>query len=163
MHIFYRCIYSRPACNRFSWDVDQPRKISTTLLNRKLVRRKIEGQCSIHSSAGLVYCLLRLLYRRKKRKSDNWRVQITFYWNVIFNFTEMLRSWKRTTEFLFFNLRIKITEMTPELGWGSKFGTTKCRTANISKIRNFEYWNNERSVIVFFNFRFFLNFFICLN
>ena len=24
-------------------------------------------------------------------------------------------------------------------GWGSKFGTTKCRTADISKIRNFEY------------------------
>ena len=24
-------------------------------------------------------------------------------------------------------------------GWGSKFRTTKCRTADISKIRNFEY------------------------
>ena len=38
-------------------------------------------------------------------------------------------------------------------GWGSKFGTTKCRKADISKIRNFEYWNNESRVIRFFYFR----------
>ena len=37
--------------------------------------------------------------------------------------------------------------------WGSKFETTKCRTADISKIRNFEYWNNESRVIRFFYFR----------
>ena len=33
-------------------------------------------------------------------------------------------------------------------GWGSKFGT-----ADISKIRNFEYWNNESRVIRFFCYR----------
>ena len=38
-------------------------------------------------------------------------------------------------------------------GWGSKFGTTKCITADISKIRNFEYWNNETWVIRFFYFQ----------
>ena len=38
-------------------------------------------------------------------------------------------------------------------GWRSKFGTTKWRTADISKIRNFEYWNNESRVIRFFYFR----------
>ena len=38
-------------------------------------------------------------------------------------------------------------------GWGSKFRMTKCRTADISKIRNFEYWNNESRVIRFFYFR----------
>ena len=40
-----------------------------------------------------------------------------------------------------------------ENGWGSKFGMTKCRTADISKIRNFEYWNNETRVIRFFYVR----------
>ena len=30
-------------------------------------------------------------------------------------------------------------KMVAQHGWGSKFGTTKCRTADISKIRNFEY------------------------
>ena len=38
-------------------------------------------------------------------------------------------------------------------GWGLKFGTTKCRTADISQIRNFEYWNNESRVIRFFYFQ----------
>ena len=38
-------------------------------------------------------------------------------------------------------------------GWGSKFRATKSRTADISKIRNFEYWNNETRVIRFFYFR----------
>ena len=38
-------------------------------------------------------------------------------------------------------------------GWGSKFVTTKWRTADISKIRNFEYWNNESRVTRFFYFQ----------
>ena len=29
-------------------------------------------------------------------------------------------------------------------GGGSKFGTTECRTTNISKFQNYEYQNNER-------------------
>ena len=40
----------------------------------------------------------------------------------------------------------------PKKGWKSKFGTTKYRTAGISKIRNFEYWNNESRIIRFFIF-----------
>ena len=49
------------------------------------------------------------------------------------------------------------------LGWGSKFGTTKCRTADISKIRNIEYWNNESRVIWFFIFKFISYIYVCLN
>ena len=45
-----------------------------------------------------------------------------------------------------------------DFGWRSKFGTTKCRTADISKIRNFEYWNNASRNIRFFYFQiYFLN------
>ena len=36
-------------------------------------------------------------------------------------------------------------DVTRVYEWGSKFKTTKCRTADISKIRNFEYWNNKSS------------------
>ena len=39
------------------------------------------------------------------------------------------------------------------MGWASKFGMTKCRTADISKIRNFEYENNESRVIWFVYFQ----------
>ena len=47
-------------------------------------------------------------------------------------------------------------------GWGSKFGTTKCRTADISKIRNFEYWNNKSySIFLFWNLFFY--FYDCFN
>ena len=58
----------------------------------------------------------------QKRNSNNPRSPryillewyFKFYWNDISNFTGMVRSWKRTPEFLFFNLQIKITGMTPE-------------------------------------------------
>ena len=35
---------------------------------------------------------------------------------------------------------------------GSKFGTTKCRTADISEFLNFEYKNNESRIIRFLHF-----------
>ena len=58
---------------------------------------------------------------------------------------------------LYFKLTIQILRQSfligEKCGWGSKFGTTKYRTADISKIRNFEYWNNESRVIRFFYFR----------
>ena len=34
-------------------------------------------------------------------------------------------------------------------GWGSTFGTTECRTADISEFWNFEYKNNESRIIRF--------------
>ena len=37
---------------------------------------------------------------------------------------------------------------------GSTFGMTKCRTTDVSEFKNFEYYNNERWVIRFFNFEF---------
>ena len=50
------------------------------------------------------------------------------------------------------------------LGGGSKFGTTKCKTADISKIQNFEYWNNESWVSRFFLFFYFISYiYVCLN
>ena len=44
-------------------------------------------------------------------------------------------------------------EFQNKTGWGSKFVTTKWRTAIISTIRNFEYWNNESRVTRFFYFQ----------
>ena len=44
---------------------------------------------------------------------------------------------------------------TAMVRWGSKFETIKCRTTDISKFQNREYWNNEKWVI-----RYCLNFFI---
>ena len=38
-------------------------------------------------------------------------------------------------------------------GWRSKFGTTKCKTANISEFRNFEYKNYKCRIIRFFHFQ----------
>ena len=35
-------------------------------------------------------------------------------------------------------------------GWGLTFGTTKCKTTDISKFPNFEYWKKERRVIRIF-------------
>ena len=47
------------------------------------------------------------------------------------------------------------------VGWGSKFGTTKCRTADISKIRNFEITKDE--LFDFSISEFILYFHDCLN
>ena len=50
-------------------------------------------------------------------------------------------------------VRVIFEILNREIGWGSKFGTTKCRTADISRIWNFEYRNNESRVIWFFYFQ----------
>ena len=44
--------------------------------------------------------------------------------------TPTLRNFKIT------NIKITKAEL---FGWGSEFGTTKCRTTNISKFQNYEY------------------------
>ena len=38
------------------------------------------------------------------------------------------------------------------IDWGSTFGTTKCRTFDISEFRNFEYESHESWIIRFFHF-----------
>ena len=54
------------------------------------------------------------------------------------------------------NMRMRsTTRLADQKGWGSKFGTTKCRTTDILKFQNCEYENNERWVIFLFTNLFF--------
>ena len=45
-----------------------------------------------------------------------------------------------------FKISMKSYEIKSDMlpGWGWKFGTTKCRTTDISKFHNCEYSNNDR-------------------
>ena len=49
--------------------------------------------------------------------------------------------------FQFYFIHIFLRNQIKKIGWVSTFGTTKCRTADISEFRNFKYKNNESRVI----------------
>ena len=62
--------------------------------------------------------------RPVKSKSDN---------AILLTMVHFLGAWMRSDN------NKKKTSTHKEIGWESKFGTTKCRTADISEFRNFEY------------------------
>ena len=105
----------------------------------------------------------------QSRDTNPWLTAFPFSWLVFlresmkifyFGFYFFRKPWGEF--WIFFRIPLFISNNVLN-GWGSKFGTTKYRTADILKIRNFEYWNNESRVIRFFILKFISCIYVCLN